>query len=92
MRRRRTTPHEKGYTQSGEIPEKTCTNILCDNVLHETVLRCLDEPLHVASPAQAECESTKKILKNNRHRLGDCHAEEKEEANSKERKEVVVRW
>jgi hypothetical protein len=34
----------------------------------ETVLWCLDEPLHVASPARAECESTKKILKQNRHR------------------------
>jgi hypothetical protein len=29
----------------------------------ETVLRCLNEPLPVASPAQAEWESTKKILK-----------------------------
>jgi transposase len=44
----------------------------------ETVLRCLDEPLHVASPAQAACESTKKILKKNRHPLGGCRREGKE--------------
>jgi hypothetical protein len=30
--RRRTTAHEKEYSQSGEIPEKTTNNILCDNV------------------------------------------------------------
>src|SRR5205823_2208653 len=39
----------------------------------ETVLRCLDEPLHVASAAKAESESTKKILKENRHPPGGCH-------------------
>src|ERR1700741_1799282 len=33
MRRRRTTPHEKGYTQSSEIEEEKTTNcLLCKNV------------------------------------------------------------
>jgi len=35
--------------------------------LDKVYLRCLDEPLPVASLAQETCESTKKILKKNKH-------------------------
>jgi len=52
----------------------------------ETVLRCLDEPLHVASPVKAERESTKRILKKNRHPLGACRTYVNEETNAKERR------
>jgi hypothetical protein len=43
----------------------------------ETVPRCLDEPLHVASAVKAEGESTKKILKENRHPPGGCRTQVK---------------
>jgi len=43
----------------------------------ETVLRCLDEPLPAAQRAKEACESTKKILKKNRHR-SSVAAERKE--------------
>jgi hypothetical protein len=49
------------------------------------VLRCLDEPLPVASLAQAEGKSTKKILKKSRHRLGDCCTQGKKELLKKRR-------
>src|SRR2546426_11983391 len=55
MRRWRTTPHEKGENRAWQRPrEKTTNRVLCHNVLRETGLRCLGEPLPVASLVRAE--------------------------------------
>jgi hypothetical protein len=49
MRRRRTTPNEKGYTEMRQDPgEKTTNRVLWNNVQRKLFLWCLDEPLHVA--------------------------------------------
>jgi len=52
----------------------------------ETVLRCLDEPLPVASSPKDGDESTKKTLKKSRHPLGSCHRKEKEQDPQAERR------
>src|SRR5215472_6811319 len=51
--RRRTTPYEKRYTQRSNLLERRRRAVYVCKRAIETVLRCLDEPLCVASPAPA---------------------------------------
>src|SRR2546426_2751080 len=68
MRRRRTTPHEKElYWVLATSQREDDRQYTVKQRVFETVLRCLDEPLPVAKPAKEACESTKKILKRNKH-------------------------
>jgi hypothetical protein len=49
----RTTPDEKAYTERWHPPTKKTTNsIQPQERVFEIVLRCLDEPLPVASPSE----------------------------------------
>jgi hypothetical protein len=55
----------------------------------ETVLSCLDEPLPVTEPAKDASESTKKILKRNKHpRDVADERKDKEKGPSTERREA----
>src|SRR4051812_35986275 len=90
MRRRRTTPHEKElYWVLATSQREDDHQYTVKQRVFETVLRCLDEPLPVAEPAKEACESTKKILKRNKHpRDGADKRKDKEKGPSTERRET----
>jgi hypothetical protein len=76
---------KQGRIKEAAFQRKDDQRYTASERVFETVPRCLDEPLHVASSVRAERKSTKNTLYKNRHPPFDGAAD-RGEKKKKERK------